>query len=111
VVEFVEPFIGSVNMLTSSGPLWKKWRAAFNPGFSTQHLICQIPMFVDCCREFVRLLDDHANTKRVFRMEEEVGLERSLFIFVTYGTLGNKDHDRCHWQSHLRTRLPMSDRW
>ncbi|KAF1934180.1 cytochrome P450 [Didymella exigua CBS 183.55] len=51
VVEFVESFIGKVNMLTTNSPL--------------------VPMFVDCCREFLRLLDEHSDADRVFRVEEE----------------------------------------
>ena len=72
LVNALEPFVGKVNMLTTSGPLWKKWRSAFNPGFSVQHLIGQVPMVVDCSQEFVRLLDEHSSADRLFRMEEEV---------------------------------------
>ncbi|KAJ8109432.1 hypothetical protein OPT61_g7458 [Boeremia exigua] len=71
LVDVLEPFMGRVNMLTTSGPLWKKWRSAFNPGFSVQNIVGQVPMMVDCCREFVRLLDEHSSADRVFRMEEE----------------------------------------
>lgn len=71
-VETLEPFAGKINMLTASGPLWKKWRNVFNPGFSVQHLVGQVPMMVDYCQKFVRLLDEHASSDRVFRMEEDV---------------------------------------
>lgn len=79
-VETLEPFAGKINMLTASGPSWKKWRSMFNPGFSVQHLIGQVPMMVDFCQKFVQLLDQHASTDRVFRMEEEVcSLFRAAF--------------------------------
>ncbi|KAF3040312.1 hypothetical protein E8E12_007633 [Didymella heteroderae] len=58
-------------MLTASGPLWKKWRSIFNPGFSVQHLVGQVPMMVDCCQKFIRVLDQRASSDCVFRMEEE----------------------------------------
>jgi cytochrome P450 len=61
-------------MLTASGALWKKWRSIFNPGFSVQHLVGQVPMMVDSCQMFIELLDQHATCDRVFRMEEEVCL-------------------------------------
>jgi cytochrome P450 len=72
VVTTLEPFAGKLNMVTTSGPLWKKWRVAFNPGFSATHLIAQVPMMVDCCQEFIKALDGHASANRLFRMEEEV---------------------------------------
>lgn len=71
-VTTLEPFAGKINMLAASGPLWKKWRSVFNPGFSVQHLVGQVPMMVDCCQKFIRLLDEHASSDRVFRMEEEL---------------------------------------
>lgn len=72
MVDFLEPLVGRVNMVTTSGPLWKRWRSAFNPGFSVQQLVGQVPAIVDCGQEFVKLLDDHASANRIFRMEEEV---------------------------------------
>lgn len=72
LADAVKPLVGTENILITNGPLWKKWRGAFNPGFSIQHVAGQIPTIVDCCHDFVRILDEHSSADRVFRMEEEV---------------------------------------
>ncbi|KAF2192569.1 cytochrome protein [Zopfia rhizophila CBS 207.26] len=71
ISDFIAPLAGKENLVTMEGSLWKKWRSIFNPGFSTSHLMAQIPTIVSCAQEFVRILDKHAARKDVFRLEEE----------------------------------------
>ncbi|KAF2275080.1 cytochrome P450 [Westerdykella ornata] len=71
LLDVVEPLAGRENILCSDGLRWKKWRAIFNPGFSVQQLMSQVPMIVDCAAAFVRILDNHAAHNDLFRMEEE----------------------------------------
>jgi cytochrome P450 len=68
----LEPLAGKHNLVTSEGSVWRKWRNIFNPGFSTQQVISQVPAIIECGEAFVKLLDDHAAASRVFRLEEEV---------------------------------------
>ncbi|KAF2868049.1 cytochrome P450 [Massariosphaeria phaeospora] len=69
--DVIAPLAGHANMLSSYGPMWKKWRSAFNPGFSVHYLMQQVTTIVDCSEAFVEILDQHATTGRVFRLEEE----------------------------------------
>lgn len=71
LTEVIEPLAGKKNILTTEGLLWKKWRAVFNPGFSIQQIVSQVPVIVECAQAFVKLLDQHASANRVFRLEEE----------------------------------------
>jgi cytochrome P450 len=40
----IEPLAGKMNMLSTDGAFWKKWRGVFNPGFSIQQVISQVPV-------------------------------------------------------------------
>ncbi|CAO2657275.1 Nn.00g034010.m01.CDS01 [Neocucurbitaria sp. VM-36] len=71
LVEAVEPVAGKRNILTTEGALWKKWRSVFNPGFSIQQVVSQVPVIVECAEAFINILDGHASADRVFRLEEE----------------------------------------
>lgn len=57
------------NLVTAEGADWKTWRAAFNPGFSSQHLQTFVPLIVEEVQVFARLLENHARKNEPFRME------------------------------------------
>ncbi|OQN97694.1 hypothetical protein B0A48_16014 [Cryoendolithus antarcticus] len=69
VAEFMENFGGEGNLVSAEGATWKKWRSAFNPGFSASHLMAMVPALVDQCAIFCKLMDDHAKKGDLFRME------------------------------------------
>ncbi|KAF2681297.1 cytochrome P450 [Lentithecium fluviatile CBS 122367] len=69
--DHLAPLTGPVNLLLSDGPQWKKQRAMFNPGFSPQHIMSQLPVIIDVAEEFVRALERRADANKVFRLEEE----------------------------------------
>lgn len=71
LIDTIEPLAGKRNILTTEGQLWKKWRSVFNPGFSIQQVVSQVPVIVDCAQAFVNLLDQHAAADHVFRLEED----------------------------------------
>ncbi|KAK8880043.1 VerA protein [Apiospora arundinis] len=41
--DFLRPLTEGLDILSSHGELWKKWRSAFNPGFSPRNIISLIP--------------------------------------------------------------------
>jgi cytochrome P450 len=53
-----------------NGALWKKWRSIFNPGFATAHLMSLVPGIVDDGLVYADVLDEHAGSGKVFRLEE-----------------------------------------
>ena len=71
LAEVIKPIAGSKNILTAEGAMWKKWRSVFNPGFSVQQIVSQVPAIVQCTEAFVKILDQHASANRLFRLEEE----------------------------------------
>ena len=71
-------------MLISEGTTWKQQRAAFNPGFSIQHLMEQVPAMLEVFEEYVKALDRHATRDEVFRVEEEVRVLPALHISPYY---------------------------
>ncbi|KAF1841638.1 cytochrome P450 [Cucurbitaria berberidis CBS 394.84] len=71
LLETIEPLAGRLNILSIEGQLWKKWRNVFNPGFSVQQVISQVPVIVECTEAFINILDRHASKDEVFRLEEE----------------------------------------
>ena len=79
----VEPLTGPSNLLLSEGAEWKKQRAIFNPGFSIQHLMSQVPIIVDILQNFVKVLEQHAEKEEIFRVEEEVGCRRHTHVLLS----------------------------
>ncbi|KAH3912265.1 hypothetical protein HBI56_005760 [Parastagonospora nodorum] len=67
----LESIAGKWNILTTDGAYWKKWRTVFNPGFSIQHTVSQVPVMVEYTESLVKILDEHASAERIFRLEEE----------------------------------------
>lgn len=70
VEDFVEHVGGKGNLVTAEGAEWKKWRSAFNPGFSASHLMTLVPLIVDECSTFREILGEKAAKKELFRMEQ-----------------------------------------
>ncbi|KAJ4357342.1 uncharacterized protein N0V89_001917 [Didymosphaeria variabile] len=70
--DFVAPLAGPKNMLISEGAVWKQQRAAFNPGFSIQHVMEQVPNFLNIFEEYIKALEGHAVRNEVFRLEEDL---------------------------------------
>ncbi|KAK6428622.1 hypothetical protein LTR95_015232 [Oleoguttula sp. CCFEE 5521] len=69
VGEFMENFGGEGNLVSAEGATWKKWRSAFNPGFSASHLITMVPAIVDQGAIYCKIMDEHAQKEDLFRME------------------------------------------
>lgn len=53
------------DLLTSEGPYWKRWRAVFNPGFSTKNLLSLVPTFLEEIRVFMDKLRKQADSGEV----------------------------------------------
>jgi len=69
VVSFLHDFLGSRNLISLEGKVWKKWRSVFNPGFSASHLMTLVPSMVEETEIFCEVLRRHADKKTVFRFE------------------------------------------
>ena len=48
----------------------KRWRAIFNPGFSSTHLMTLVDGIVDDSMTFMEILGSHAERKDIFSLEE-----------------------------------------
>ncbi len=68
--KLIVPLVGEESLVLIEGQKWKKWRAAFNPGFSAGHLMTLVPGIVDTGTIFTEILTEHANNGNVFRLEE-----------------------------------------
>jgi cytochrome P450 len=69
--QYLKPLLGDNNMVAVNGPMWKKLRSMFNPGFSLNHLMTQVPDIVDNTLTFVETMNNYAKNGRVFQCEEE----------------------------------------
>ncbi len=67
----IDPIAGNKNMLTLEGQMWKKWRSVFNPAFSVQQVVSQVPTIVECSERFIKNLDRYASANQILRLEEE----------------------------------------
>ena len=70
VDKFMVHLGGKGNLVSAEGAEWKKWRSAFNPGFSASHLMTLVPLIVDQCIIFSDVMKKHAENDDLFRMEQ-----------------------------------------
>jgi cytochrome P450 len=68
--DFLEPLAVAENIVSMSGPVWKKWRGLFNPGFAAGHILTLVPGIVDDSQIFANILAKHAENGDVFLLEE-----------------------------------------
>lgn len=115
VDKFLQHFGGPGNLVSSEGALWRKWRSAFNPGFSANHLMSLVPVILDECEIFCEILTKHAENKDVFRMERDttrltvdiigkVALDHALDSQKAPNELVNTFMEQCKWQ-------PVGPQW
>lgn len=68
--EFMQHVGGPGNLVSAEGAEWKKWRSAFNPGFSASHLMTLVPLIVDQCGTFCEIMAKRAKSNELFRLEQ-----------------------------------------
>ncbi|KAI1759479.1 cytochrome P450 4V3 [Hypoxylon sp. FL1150] len=73
--EFMYPLTGNVDIVSSEGELWKKWRSRFSPGFSPRNLTALLPELIEEAQVFVDGLKGLAGKNEewgpVFQLEEK----------------------------------------
>jgi cytochrome P450 len=69
LVSVMKPLAGPYNLISLDGPVWKRWRANFNPGFASKQLYAMVPEMVDQTAIFVDALLEYARKDEVFRLE------------------------------------------
>ncbi|MCJ1282012.1 hypothetical protein MMC26_001335 [Xylographa opegraphella] len=67
---FLRPLTGEQDLVTLEGPIWKRWRATFNPGFSANHIMTLVPGMVEDVTVFRDILRGHAEQGDMFCLEE-----------------------------------------
>ncbi|KAM0712458.1 hypothetical protein Q7P37_011554 [Cladosporium fusiforme] len=85
---FMKNFGGEGNLVSSEGAVWKRWRSAFNPGFSATYLMTLVPDIVDQVSIFSDMMLDRAKNNTLFRME-------AATTYLTIDIIGRVvlDHD------------------
>ena len=56
--------------MSMDGAEHKRWRAIFNPGFSSAHLMTLVDGIVDDSMLFMKILGRHAEEQDIFSLEE-----------------------------------------
>lgn len=69
MADFTESLAGRDNIVVNNGLEWKRWRNAFNPGFSAANLMTLLPKIVDHVSTFCHVLESRAKDDRPFRLE------------------------------------------
>lgn len=67
---FVHPLTGGEVLVTMEGPVWKRWRAILNPGFSLNNIMNLVPSIIEEMMIFKNILQAHAENGDMFQMEE-----------------------------------------
>lgn len=79
---FLEPIDDGQGLVTMEGPTWKKWRTAYNPGFSMSRLLTLTAGIVDETSVFCQKLVSRSESREVFPM-------KSLTDYLTLDVIGN----------------------
>ena len=70
VTKAIWPLVGEKNLGSMDGAEHKMWRAIFNPGFSSAHLMTLVDGIVDDSMLFMEILGRHAEEQDIFSLEE-----------------------------------------
>jgi sterigmatocystin biosynthesis cytochrome P450 monooxygenase len=68
--DYMRPMTGGNDMITMEGKEWKKWRNMFKFGFSSGHLMTQVPEMVNEVSTFCEILRDLARKQETFSMDK-----------------------------------------
>ncbi|KAI1652537.1 cytochrome P450 4V3 [Daldinia decipiens] len=73
--EYMQPLTGAMDIVSTEGELWKKWRSMFNPGFSQRNLTALLPELIEEAQIFANGLKDQAGQGEewgpVFQLEKK----------------------------------------
>ncbi|KAL6921218.1 hypothetical protein FSST1_005244 [Fusarium sambucinum] len=64
------PLTGLKDLVLAEGSFWKKWRATFNPGFSTQNVSALVPEFIEEASIWKEYLQQVAKDDQVVPLED-----------------------------------------
>ncbi|CAJ0546956.1 Ff.00g015830.m01.CDS01 [Fusarium sp. VM40] len=64
------PLTGLKDLVLAEGSFWKKWRATFNPGFSTQNISALVPEFIEEASIWKKQLEQIAKDNRIVPLED-----------------------------------------
>lgn len=66
---FLRPLTDGLDIVSMNGPLWKKWRGIYNPGFSLNNVMQLVPDIVRETLIFCEILQEHAQKQDIFPMK------------------------------------------
>jgi cytochrome P450 len=69
VKDYLKQHLGTENMASANGDVWRKARTIYNPGFATGHLMTLISDIVEDVMTFHDVLLELAETGEVFQLE------------------------------------------
>jgi cytochrome P450 len=69
VKEYLKQHLGTENMASANGAVWRKARTVYNPGFATGHLMTLISDIMEDVTIFHDVLSELAKTGEVFQLE------------------------------------------
>lgn len=61
-------FTHKLDLVTSDGPHWKRWRSAFNPGFSNKNILSLVPAIIEEIQVFKDVLSQAADSGKTFEL-------------------------------------------
>ena len=66
---FFKALAGKYDLITMEGPLWRKWRGVFNPGFGATYLTTLVPEMVEEALVFCEILEKRAEVGDLFQLK------------------------------------------
>ncbi|KAL8657646.1 MAG: hypothetical protein Q9226_001708 [Calogaya cf. arnoldii] len=104
--QYMEPMAGGIDLTTMEGREWKTWRAIFNPGFSSGHLMTMVPQMLKDVKVFCEILEQKAGSGEVFSLDPvAVNLNLDIIGRVALDIIFNAQKQPNRFTSALRSQV------
>ncbi len=104
---FLEPLTGEHDLVSMEGPMWKRWRRIFNPGFSATHIATLCGSVMEEVKIFRDLLRKHAVEGDIFRLEDHaLNVAIDVVGRAAMDVRFNSQTSYCDMTTALREQVP-----
>ena len=104
--EFIRPIAGGLDLVTMEGPVWKRWRGIFNPGFSANYLMTLTSSIVEETDRFCEILRGFSQDRRLFHMKDLTdNLTMDIIGRIVMSDLTMEMTSNFYWQFDRNVKL------
>jgi cytochrome P450 len=108
--KFLEPLTANMDIVSTEGDLWKRWRSRFNPGFSSRNITALLPELIEEALVFIdglkAMAGENGSWGPMFLLEERT--TNLTFDIIVRASLDMRLHEQSN-PSGSPLKLAMND--